>query len=232
MFVKGHSINNRPLSGSVSTDQQGSLFIIRHLRVKDLRVVFTSVWRYLATLSVLSATSYTLRLAVHARMCVLYICLHKWLFFFLHMTLLNSSKLLHNITWPRTRRMDSSEFYITLSCTPQKPNSIHPSIHFLPFFWLSPCTSSSSSKGTLSSQVMQSHHVSWICPTVYSCSKLLPFRRSLARMPSRCCLYLRFLLGFFFGCDTKLMAVVESRNADQLLMPQQSVRPPPPLSCH
>lgn len=43
MFVKGHSINNRPLSGSVSTDQQGSLFIIRHLRVKDLRVVFTSV---------------------------------------------------------------------------------------------------------------------------------------------------------------------------------------------
>lgn len=110
--------------------------------------------------------------------------------------------------------------------------SIHPSIHFLPFFWLSPCTSSSSSKGTLSSQVMQSHHVSWICPTVYSCSKLLPFRRSLARMPSRCCLYLRFLLGVFFGCDTKLMAVVESRNADQLLMPQQSVRPPPPLSCH
>lgn len=41
-----------------------------------------------------------------------------------------------------------------------------------------------------------------------------------------------FFWGVFFGCDTKLMAVVESRNADQLLMPQQSVRPPPPLSCH
>lgn len=230
MFVKGHSINNRPLSGSVSTDQQGSLFIIRHLRVKDLRVVFTSVWRYLATLSVLSATSYTLRLAVHARMCVLYICLHKWLFFFFY-TWLSS---IHPSCYI-TSHDPEPEGWIVVSSTLHYLallKSQIPSIHFLPFFWLSPCTSSSSSKGTLSSQVMQSHHVSWICPTVYSCSKLLPFRRSLARMPSRCCLYLRFLLGVFFGCDTKLMAVVESRNADQLLMPQQSVRPPPPLSCH
>lgn len=36
----------------------------------------------------------------------------------------------------------------------------------------------------------------------------------------------------FFGYYPKIMAVVEGRNADQLLMPQQSVRPPPPLSCH
>lgn len=230
MFVKGHSINNRPLSGSVSTDQRGSLFIIRHLRVKDLRVVFTSVWRYLATLSVLSATSYTLRLAVRARMCVLYICLHKWLFFFLHMTLLNSSKLLHNITWPRTRRMDSSEFYITSSCTPQKPNSIHPSI-FCPFSG-SPraplpvlprehCPAKLCSLTTCPRSALQSTHAQ---NSYHSEGVLLEYPQDAA------CIW-DFFWGFF-GCDTKLMAVVEGRNADQLLMPQQSVRPPPPLSCH
>lgn len=152
-------------------------------------------------------------------------------FFFLHMTLLNSSKLLHNITWPRTRRMDSSEFYITLSCTPQKPNSIHPST-FCPFsgFPRAPlpvlpkehCPAKLCSLTTCPGSALQSTHAQ---NSYHSEGVLLECPQDAA------CIW-DFFWGVFFGCDTKLMAVVESRNADQLLMPQQSVRPPPPLSCH